>query len=93
MAIEVVLGPPIREHQRKIGYTGVFDFEGLYNVMIEWLKARRYWFHETTYKFKPGSGWGKESEIRWTAEKKVSDFWMYKIRILFHIWDMLLLLM
>lgn len=72
----------------KVGYSGIFDFDGLYLVIAQWFKARKYWFHESTYKFKPGSEWGNEVEIKFKGEKNVTDFYMFEIEVYFHVWDM-----
>tara|TARA_Y100000034_G_scaffold133517_1_gene199185 strand:+ start:325 stop:873 length:549 start_codon:yes stop_codon:yes gene_type:complete len=71
-----------------IRYVGIFDFDGLYKAMVGWLKARRYWFHEDTYKHKPGGPFGRELEIKWKAEKNVTEFYMNTIGVFFHIWDL-----
>ena len=71
-----------------IRYKGLFDFNGLYNVMVQWMKARRFWFHEDTYKHKVPSPAGAEQEILWKADKKVTEFYMQEITIYMHIWDM-----
>lgn len=71
-----------------IRYTGIFDFDGLYKAMVGWLKARRYWFFEDTYKHKPGGPFGKELEIKWIAKKKVTEFYDTSMTINIHIWDL-----
>ena len=76
---------PLRK--RIIRYTGVYDMHGLYNVMIEWLKARRYWVMESAYKHKPGSEFGRENEISIDAEQKMTEYVQSEIRIYFHLWD------
>lgn len=77
---------PVGNQTISLSYKGVFDFEGLYKIMVQWFKARRFWFHESTYKFKPGQGWGKEVEIRWVAEKKTDEFTKYFVYINMHLW-------
>lgn len=68
-------------------YKGVLDLEGLYRVIVQWLKARRYWFHETTYKHKVPSPFGAEEEIRFYAERKCTEYYKHDVNIYFHIWD------
>jgi hypothetical protein len=70
-----------------IRYKGVLDLEGLYRVIAQWLKSRRFWFHETTYKHKVPSPFGAEEEIRFVAERKSSEYYRDDISIYFHIWD------
>jgi hypothetical protein len=70
-----------------IRYKGLFDFDGLYYLMVQWLKQRRYWFHEIDYKHKVPSPAGAEQEIKWEAEKKINDYMKYKMNIFLHTWD------
>jgi len=70
-----------------IRYKGVLDLEGLYRVVVQWLKSRRYWFHETTYKHKVPSPFGAEEEITFNAERKCTEYYQYNIKIYFHVWD------
>lgn len=81
---------PLKLPTRKfvLRYKGLFDFDGLYNLMIQWLKARRYWFHETKYKHKVPSPKGAEQQIGWKAERKVTDYIEYVLSIELHLWDM-----
>ena len=67
-------------------YKGIFDFDGLYKLMVQWLKARRYWFHEDVYKVKPSLS-GIEFEIFWHGERKVTEYCQYRINVVFHMWD------
>ena len=69
-------------------YRGLFDFDGLYNMMAEYMKANRYWFHEYKYKHKVPSPLGAEQEIFWRGEKKVTDYIQYQIYLDFHLWEM-----
>ena len=71
-----------------IRYKGLFDFDGLYNVVARWMKARRYWFHEEVYKHKVPSPMGAEQEMTFTGNKKINDYIMYSMKISFHLWEM-----
>lgn len=64
-------------------FSGVFDFDGLYRLMAKWFKDRKYDFYENLYKDKP-----PELELEWIGERKLDDFYKYKIRLYFHLWDM-----
>ena len=70
-----------------IRYKGLFDFDGLYNLMVRWLKARRYWFKETDYKHKVPGPYGAEKEIYWMAEKKINDYIGYTIKMYTHLFE------
>ena len=71
-----------------IRYKGLFDFDGLYNLIVQWMKSRRYWFHEETYKHKVPFPSGAEQEINFKGDKKIDEFHMHAINIYFHLWDM-----
>lgn len=71
-----------------IRYKGIFDMEGLYRLIVQWLKSRRYWFHETTYKHKIPSPLGAEEEIGFWAERKIDEYYKYEMRVAFHLWNM-----
>ena len=77
---------PIERHT--IRYKGLFDFDGLYNLIVQWMKARRYWFHETKYKHKVPLPTGAEQEISFKGEKDVTEFYQHHITVDFHLWDM-----
>jgi len=72
----------------RVRYKGLFDFDGLYNLIAHWFKSRGYWFHETTYKHKVPSPLGAEDELKWEGTKKVNDYVQYEIEIEMHLWDM-----
>ncbi|MBI2664394.1 hypothetical protein HYX10_03560 [Candidatus Woesearchaeota archaeon] len=63
----------------RIKYRGLYDLDGLYRLMSNWLRQRRYRVYETLYKSKP-----PELEIRWTAEREKSGFVMEVITIYYH---------
>jgi hypothetical protein len=78
----------ITTDKHTIRYKGLFDFDGLYNLIVQWMKARRYWFHEEAYKHKVPLPTGAEQEITFKGDKEVTEFYMHSIRLDFHLWDM-----
>jgi hypothetical protein len=80
-------GEQIPTRKMIVRYKGVLDLEGLYRVIVQWLKSRRFWFHETTYKHKVPSPFGAEEEITFNAERKCTEYYKDEIRIYTHIWD------
>lgn len=80
---------PIKTRKLLIRYKGVLDLEGLYRVIAQWFKSRRFWFHETTYKHKVPSPFGAEEEITFNAERKTTEYYRDDIRIFMHVWDQL----
>jgi hypothetical protein len=71
-----------------IRYKGLFDFNAVYNAIVQWMKQKRYWFHERDYKHKVPSPAGAEQEIRFMGNRKIHEFEMEDIEVYFHIWEM-----
>ena len=71
---------------RIVKYKGLFDFEELFHFIQKWMKDRYYEFHEKKYKQKP-LVYFDEHEITWYAEKKVTDYIMYRIDIFIHLYE------
>ena len=71
-----------------IRYKGLFDYDTLYNEIVEWFKSNKYWFQENDFKHKVPSPYGAEQEIRMSGDKKVSEYLEYKATLDWHIWDM-----
>lgn len=69
-----------------IRFSGIFDFDGLYKLMVNWLGDRNYDFSEPLYKDKPMEG-GREVEIEWYAYKKIDPFYKYVVEVFFHLWE------
>jgi hypothetical protein len=70
-----------------IRYKGVFDYDGMYKMMHAWLISKRFLFQEDIYKDKVATAFGNELEIKWSAEKKITEFIKEYIKIEFHLWD------
>lgn len=65
--------------QFSVRFRGIFDFQGLYNMMVHWLMKYNFYFHETTHKHKP-----PEIEIEWLAIRKKTGFVQENITIHIH---------
>ena len=65
----------------RIHFKGLYDLDGLYHFMSNWLRQRRYELHESIYKSRP-----PELEIRWTAERRTTGFVMEVITVYYHSW-------
>jgi len=63
----------------RIKYRGIYDLDGLYKFMANWLRQRRFEVYENLYKSKP-----PELEIRIRAERKKTGFVMDVITIYYH---------
>jgi hypothetical protein len=70
-----------------VRYDGVFDFDGLYKAIIDYLRRHNYWFYEKLYKHKPWSPLGTELILRWEAERKLDEYNMYRIKFEWHFMD------
>jgi hypothetical protein len=73
--------------QLKIRYKGVWDMQDLYESTINWLRERKYKFHEKVYKHKHPSPYGSERQYVWMAEQVVDDFVQATIDIYIHTYD------
>jgi len=72
----------------KIRAKGLFDFEGVYKLISDWLiSSRQMEFHETRYKDKIDTALGNEIEIEIYADRRVSEFIKYRIDIKYHLWE------
>lgn len=65
----------------RIKFRGLYDLDGLYSFMANWLRQRRYEIQETLYKAKP-----PELEIVWRGERKITGFVMEALTINYHSW-------
>lgn len=59
--------------KEKLKYAGLIDVEQAYKFAYEWLKKEDLNVSEDEYSEKVKSG-GKEIEIKWTASKKLTDY-------------------
>lgn len=70
-----------------IRYNGLFDFDALYAVIVDWAKHHGYMWTETEYKHKVPRPSGAEQNIKWKFTKKVNEYIHYEIRFHLHTWD------
>lgn len=72
----------------RLRYTGLFDFSELYALIVEWMKQRRFWFQEKSYKHKVPSPLGAEQELDFIGDKAVTEFYKQEISMNIHLYDM-----
>lgn len=72
-----------------VKYDGLFDFDGLYEAVVDWAKNYGYKWHESDFKHKVPSPRGAEHEFKWVLEKKVTGFIQYNIILAFLLRDMI----
>ncbi|MBS3126086.1 hypothetical protein J4453_01435 [Candidatus Woesearchaeota archaeon] len=70
-----------------IRYKGVWDMEDLYLTMVDYLRGRKFKFHEKIYKHKHPSPFGVERQYIWQAERKEEEYIEFVIDIYFHTYD------
>jgi hypothetical protein len=69
----------------KVKHTGIFNFKELYRILFEWLIDKGYDVNEKTYKEVVGGSGAKEIEIEWDAERKVTDYFKFNLKVEWHI--------
>ena len=70
-----------------IKYAGYGDFKELYNYAHDWLKNEKYSVTEDQYTEKV-KGSSKEIEIKWSASKKVTDYFKSELNVSWRILGM-----
>lgn len=74
-------------YREKLTQVGYWDYTEVYGMLYNQLKDYGYNISEDSYKEKL-SGGGKEIMIAWSAGKKVTDYFKYKITLDWHILGM-----
>jgi len=64
----------------RVKQTGIFSFKKLYSFLYDWLSEEGYKINEDKYSEKI-TGDSKEIEINWEAEKEISDYFKFVIRV------------
>jgi len=72
----------------RIRHAGIFDMDGLLFKMRDWLEHNAYEVAEFSLKTKVPSPAGQETEIIWSAGKKVNEFFRFEMEIFIKIYDM-----
>jgi len=70
-----------------IRYKGVWDMQDLYEFMINFMRERKYKFHEKIYKHKAPSPFGVERQYCWEASSVIDDVYTFVIQIYIHTYD------
>jgi len=63
---------------------GVFDLERLYKEMRNWIDKNKYGFNEKDHTEK-STDKGKEIILAWEAEREITDYLAYEIKVDFHL--------
>lgn len=74
-------------YKENLKQTGYWQYKELYDMTFNWMKDHNYLLMENLYneKLQPG---GKEIIIKWTAIRKVTDYFMFEIVLEWHILGM-----
>ena len=76
----------LKERIGGIKFSGIFDYEKLYLGIYDWLKDHYYDTSET-YKHKMTPS-GAEVELKYTAERKESEFLKYSVVVELKLWGL-----
>lgn len=84
--IHVPSAPPYdpefgKMYTARIKFRGLYDLDGLYKFMANWLRQRRYELHEPLYKAK-----APELEFNIRAERRTTGFVMEVLTLNYHSW-------
>src|SRR3989338_11088729 len=71
----------------QIQYQGLFDFDGLFELVISWAKNYGWLWQEVDYNHKIPNPFGGEQELEWKIEKNVTEYVKYEIRFTVHVWE------
>lgn len=74
-------------YKEKLKQTGYWNYKNVYDLAFTWLKDNSYKLKEDLYNEKLSAN-GKEVIIMWTAEKKVTDYFKFQIKMEWHILGM-----
>jgi len=87
MPAALPLGKPFRAGKTRVFYKGSYDFEGLYQLVTNWIMGRHYRMQEKKYKDKVANVMGNEVEITLTGDLKETGYVKALINVDFHAWD------
>ncbi|MFH1064388.1 MAG: hypothetical protein V1729_04870 [Candidatus Woesearchaeota archaeon] len=71
----------------RLKYKGIFDYNKIATFIIEWMKNRHFDLNEAIHKHKMSCPHGFEIERTIEGERKISDFYKYKVTAEIHMWD------
>ncbi len=71
-------------YKEKLKQTGYWTYKEIYDMAFGWMRDKSYLLKEDLYNEKLLAS-GKEVIIRWTAMRKVTDYFMFEIKLDWHI--------
>jgi hypothetical protein len=66
----------------------MYDWEGLYKMVWQWMGRHRYRVHETRYREKASSPLGNDIKMRFDGEKEVNEYVKYWMHVYFRVYDL-----
>lgn len=66
--------------ETKVKWSGLFDFKEIYQFAYRWLDEEDYFVEEKKY-VEELSGDTKKIEIKWTATRKISDYFKFEQKV------------
>ncbi len=76
-----------RLYKGKVKQRGIFSYSDFYNFSYDWLRQEDYDVTERNYTEKV-IGDAKDIQVVWEAERKISDYFKYMIKVRMNIWGM-----
>jgi len=70
-----------------IRYKGVWQMQHLYESMVDYLRKKKYKFHEKIYKHKHPSPFGVERQYCWQATREETEWMKFIIDVYMHTYD------
>jgi hypothetical protein len=71
-------------YETKIKHVGLFNFKELYKFFFEWFTSYQYIVAEKRYEEKVTPE-GKDIEVEWECYRKISDYFRFKVKIIYRI--------
>lgn len=85
---EVKFWPGWPSWPMRIKYYGLFDWEGLYRLIFNWMQDKEYFYEEPSYQHKVPSPLGAEQKIRMSGWRKTTEQMREWIFLYIHFFEM-----
>ncbi|MFH1506351.1 MAG: hypothetical protein ABIE94_05190 [archaeon] len=71
-----------------IKFKGLYDWEGLYKLVWQWMLRQRYRVHEDRYREKVSSPLGNDLKVHIIGNKEINEYVKYHIDVYYRIFDL-----
>ena len=71
----------------KVKYGEIFNFAEYYKFCHDWLEEEGFWLVEDKYVEKL-KGDAKEIDVEWTCKKKITDYFLFEVKVKFKVINM-----